>query len=487
MYCKNCGTKNNDQAKYCIKCGEQLGDAIVVGKNPHQAKKKPWNLFAVLISLALVITVTTATTFDLWPWSTKTGAETSDIRTRQVDGDKIVQYKDDTSDTAGVATQEQTEPETKPVPEAETYAKPAATWHDSTKPHDININHTISFRDGIIWNFGQCTAVGAGLDSDVITETEADYGFVLSVMDEDSVLITPYANREPYVAPVHISAELASGDISCGIPEDEQYESYRINGYEACGNGLGLITVTFSNGKELTAGVFKEDGMLYAVNITDDVRSAERTVGQRLLLDGLMDGNGITMEDALFTDPIYYPIVPANDREHTDTQYWLDKSFEITESEWTDAHKAVAIYNYIIENLAYDHWVVNEGAKSRTFLYKDYTGTYFTSRTRAGVCEDFSQIFAIMCRGQGIPAFAVENNSHAMSVCYIKDYGRWLTVDTTPDLFHALYKEDPLETVESNAVRYAHLNRMSSTSFDTVTIGNIKDMELYGIPTLMDR
>lgn len=138
-------------------------------------------------------------------------------------------------------------------------------------------------------------------------------------------------------------------------------------------------------------------------------------------------------------------------------------------------------------NLAYDHWTVSEGANSRAFLYEDYTGTYFTSQTHAGVCEDFAQIFAIMCRGQGIPAFAVENSTHAMSVCYIKDYGRWLTVDTTVDLFHALYREDPSETVGTDAVRYSHLNRMSGASFSTVVIGNISDMELYGIPTFMDR
>lgn len=369
------------------------------------------------------------------------------------------------------------------IPETDGHEEPSATWHESTRSHDVNVNSTISFRDSLIWNFSGCTAVGGSLESDVITETETDYGFVLSVIDGNTVLVTPYANREPYVTPVNVSAELASGDVSC----DEHYESYKISGYEACGNGLGFVTVTFSNGKELTAGVFKENGTLYAVNITDDISGAERSVSSRLLLESLMDEHRITMEDALYTDPIYYPIVPASDSERTDVQYWLDKSSEITEPEWTDAHKAMAIYNYIIENLAYDHWTVSEGANSRAFLYEDYTGTYFTSQTRAGVCEDFAQIFAIMCRGQGIPAFAVENSTHAMSVCYIKDYGRWLTIDTTVDLFRALYREDTSETVGTDAVRYSHLNRMSGASFSTVVIGNISDMELYGIPTFMDR
>ena len=40
MYCMNCGTKNDEQAKFCIKCGQQLTDSVVVNENPKLAKGK---------------------------------------------------------------------------------------------------------------------------------------------------------------------------------------------------------------------------------------------------------------------------------------------------------------------------------------------------------------------------------------------------------------------------------------------------------------
>lgn len=385
------------------------------------------------------------------------------------------------------AQNEQADSVTKPEPETGIRREePEATWHASTKEHDIGINSSIAFGNNrIIWNFSNCTAVGASLESDVVTETEADYGFILTVIDEDSVLVEPYSNTEPYVSAVSLYAEKQIGD---GIL-NKTFPYCKVVGYSGCGDGLGLITVTFSNGDELTAGVFKENGRLYAVNVAEE-NDAKRCIRQRENLESLIGQYDLTMEDALFTDPIYYPIVPGNENEHTDTQYWIDFSDQITEPEWTDAHKVMSIYNYIIENFAYDEWVVMEGANnSRTFYHKDYTGTYFISRTHVGVCEDFSEVFAIMCRAQGIPAFVIGTDTHAMSACYIEDYGRWLVVDTTSDIMQALYEKDlqAERTPYRHAVRYSHLNRLSTGDLPkNIYIGNPKDMVLHNIPTLMD-
>ena len=40
MYCMNCGTKNDDQAKFCIKCGLQLTDSVVVNEKSKPAKSR---------------------------------------------------------------------------------------------------------------------------------------------------------------------------------------------------------------------------------------------------------------------------------------------------------------------------------------------------------------------------------------------------------------------------------------------------------------
>lgn len=85
MYCMNCGAKNDNQAKFCIKCGQQMKDCVVVDEKPKPAKRTPKSWYVVLISLVLVATIFIATIFDLWPWSTKAGKEASDIRAGQDD------------------------------------------------------------------------------------------------------------------------------------------------------------------------------------------------------------------------------------------------------------------------------------------------------------------------------------------------------------------------------------------------------------------
>ena len=135
--------------------------------------------------------------------------------------------------------------------------------------------------------------------------------------------------------------------------------------------------------------------------------------------------------------------------------------------------------------MAYDYWIVSEGANSRTFYYKDFTGTYFTSVTHVGVCEDFANIFAIMCRAQNIPATKIYTDEHAWSYIYIADYGRWMCVDVTKDLAYSCYSEDfnewkPLSTRN----RYANIDNIFGSALTAnchVGIGNYLDMERYGI------
>ena len=381
--------------------------------------------------------------------------------------------------------------ETVPEPRAEEpadTAEPAqtehavvdATWHESTKLHDgLNVNSALKFEDRLIWNFSNCTAVGQSATDNVTTATEADYGFIIRVIDNDTVIVDPYDNSDTGIVPVTVTAEVASGDYT----STETLDTYEITGYSDCVNGLGLVKVTFSDDIILTAGVFKENDRLYAVNINKDTTKATRIINCRLTFENLIDKAGITKADAVYTDPIYYPIVPVNPGEVMDTAYWIKESSNIVESDWSDAHKVMAFYNYIIDNFAYDDWVVSKGQHNRWFYYNDFTGKYYTSKTRVGVCEDFSQIFAILCRAQGIPAFEVHNVKHAMAAAYVKDYGRWILVDTTADIMYDTYQEDYTVWTKSGSKRYKHLNDVSNTDFQGIAIGNYEDMKLQGIPT----
>lgn len=260
-------------------------------------------------------------------------------------------------------------PESISVQETETqHDAPAATWHESTKSHDITINSILAYGDDMaLWNFSDCTAVGAGIASHIIVPAEADYGFIVAVIDNDTVEVKPYNNSTEHIMPVKVTAELSTGDVKT----NEQYDTYTITGYNGCTNGFGTITVGFSDGYEMNAGVFKENGRLYAVNINKQ-SAATGAVDRRLVLAKLMTDAGITEADCISTDPIYYPIVDVAKGEATDTDYWVKKSVEITQPEWTDAHKIMAFYNYVIDNFAYDNWVVAQGNTARSFLYSDY-------------------------------------------------------------------------------------------------------------------
>ena len=381
--------------------------------------------------------------------------------------------------------------ETVPEPKAEKpteTAEPAqtehavvdATWHESTKLHDgLNVNSALKFEDRLIWNFSDCTAVGQSATDDVTTATEADYGFIIRVIDNDTVIVDPYDNSDTGIVPITVTAEVGSGDYT----STETLDTHEITGYSDCVNGLGLVKVTFSDNIILTAGVFKENDRLYAVNINKDTTKATRIINCRLAFESLMNKAGITEADAVYTDPIYYPIVPVNPGEVMDTAYWIKESSNIVESDWSDAHKVMAFYNYIIDNFAYDDWVVSKGQHNRWFYYNDFTGKYYTSKTHVGVCEDFSQIFAILCRAQGIPAFEVHNVKHAMAAAYVEDYGRWILIDTTADIMYDAYQEDYTVWTKSGSKRYKHLNDVSNTDFQGIAIGNYEDMKLQGIPT----
>lgn len=376
---------------------------------------------------------------------------------------------------------EETEVPSETVPEsteAETHEAPAATWHASSKEHDISVNSILTYENGAIWNFADCTAVGAGVNSDIAVPSEADYGFIVTVLDSNSATITAYNNSAEYIVPIKVTAELSTGNLEI----TESYESYTITGYDDCSNGFGMVTVDFSNGRTLVAGVFKENGRLYAVNINSNKTIATNAVDRRLVLAKLMQDAGITEEDCVSTDPIYYPIVPVNKGEVTDTAYWVAKSSELVEDDWTDAHKIMTFYNYVIDNFAYDDWVVAQGSKGRCFYNNDYSGKYYISSTNVGICEDFSQVIAIMCRAQGIPALVLDNHKHAVTVVYIEDYNRWFLIDSTADIENDAYQEDYTVWVKNDSVRYKSFGYTTATNFYKASIGNYADMEQFGIP-----
>ena len=86
-----------------------------------------------------------------------------------------------------------------------------------------------------------------------------------------------------------------------------------------------------------------------------------------------------------------------------------------------------------------------------------------------------------MCRAQGIPALVLENEKHAVAVAYIKDYGRWLLIDSTADIENDVYGEDYTVWTKNSKPRYKNFGYTKATGFNNITIGNDADMKKQGI------
>lgn len=110
----------------------------------------------------------------------------------------------------------------------------------------------------------------------------------------------------------------------------------------------------------------------------------------------------------------------------TQTEEFAD---EICASCETDEEKVQAIYQWIIHNFEYDY-------DYHAFI--QYFNVRKTLRTHKGVCYDFSNLFAALCRSQNIPCYVVDGihydrstTSHTWNRIYYNN--SWWDVDVTND------------------------------------------------------
>ncbi len=96
----------------------------------------------------------------------------------------------------------------------------------------------------------------------------------------------------------------------------------------------------------------------------------------------------------------------------------------------TDEEKVKAIYQWIIRNFEYDH---------DYYAFIQYFDVRQTIHTRIGVCYDFSNLFAALCRSQNIPCYVVDGTPYDRSLTahtWNRVYydGTWWDADVTNDI-----------------------------------------------------
>lgn len=112
----------------------------------------------------------------------------------------------------------------------------------------------------------------------------------------------------------------------------------------------------------------------------------------------------------------------------------VKQSYEICAGKKTDEEKVKAIYDYIVKNIKYD----DEKAASKVDTRFPDADT--TLKKKKGVCSDYANLFAVMCRAQRIPTMMIYGNINPSSLGNVDAYhawnqvyygGKWHFIDTT--------------------------------------------------------
>jgi hypothetical protein len=331
-----------------------------------------------------------------------------------------------------------------------------------------------------LYNFNSCSAVGISDANRDIRETETDYGFVLKVLDADSVSIHIYNNTNQKILPVILKAQRSGGNETKQMKEPDLV----IRGYASQKNGYGVISVQFANGRTVDMGVYKNGNLLYAANRSRNIPAVTKVVKNRQTLEGYMASKNLTPDQFLATENLYYPIYPEKAGENTDIDYWVKKSSELTDTSWSTEHKAAALYKYCLDTFAYDSFSCNNKTMSRIFYYNDFSGKYNISQTGVGICSDFANVFAIMCRAQNIPAVTPRSvaEKHQWAAFYSENYARWISVDISNDIHWFVGTEDlSKRSPAPGNYAFESFDREIDARIETIMPGNIEDMLLHGV------
>lgn len=209
------------------------------------------------------------------------------------------------------------------------------------------------------------------------------------------------------------------------------------------GSGLYRITAKFSSGKSAKLYFYvNNDEVWLCRTITPSKSEPYASISRLNRVAALMNDNGITPENSLDINNIYYPVKAVNENHRCDTESWAQLSKDIVEEDWSEERKLFAFYEWMRKNLAYDYYQYENIYTTRAIHFGVFDGTYSVLDTHAGNCLDFAHILLIMCRANGIPAVILDSytENHSWNAVYIND--RWIELDMTYGIRNALYTEE---------------------------------------------
>lgn len=370
-----------------------------------------------------------------------------------------------------------------PVPSEETTIEEEPASEDASVADGIAVTGipSITISDdtlaqaGGYWVFGFRDDAWTGLGKDDATVKPFELYYGLHVSIEDSIVTYRAYSHVDGIEPNRtVVKSLDTGKWS-DVPV-AKYDTDNSFNLEKQDNGLFTVTVYFDNDAKCSVPLYVNDGQAYAVyTITGTEETARTALEKPDVIRNLAESHNVTPEKSLSVDSedIAYPVAEWG-TDRCDTDLWRELAHEIVpDDSLADSVKVVMLHDWMTENLAYDKYEKMVTKVSRAKYYSDYTGTWSVYDTHAGVCKDFVNIFAIMCRELGIPCGSLDSDSlvHTWSIVYLD--GEWWEVDLTGDIRRFVYKEDVTDVSGTQTICYSYfLTLLPTNSIDKVNYMN---------------
>lgn len=167
-------------------------------------------------------------------------------------------------------------------------------------------------------------------------------------------------------------------------------------------------------------------------------KNGTRFTADSQLQDWIAEHGGDDLEAALRLDNVTYPFYSNTKQYPNDTPKWRALAHEICPDEDAgDFTKAYLLHEWMSHNLVYDKRQIanaDGSARDKVRLYRwaeNGGGEWTMWNTHIGVCYDFANVYAIMCRELGVPCRVLydERLSHTYNIIYL--HGHWDVVDIT--------------------------------------------------------
>ncbi len=135
-----------------------------------------------------------------------------------------------------------------------------------------------------------------------------------------------------------------------------------------------------------------------------------------------------------------YPTSGADGRP-VHVEEWEEYSDSLVfNEEWTDEIKLYNFVDHLTKEFAYDDYRYDVlDMESRANHVGIYADEYYMFYNHVGVCWDFVNALAIMCRYNSIPATSVENNGHTALAVWLND--EWVCLDPTALMMYSCKTE----------------------------------------------